>query len=137
MGLLVDVHQSVNIPKPDFLSMVANAAPGNINGCLHCKRTIFFNGANWNHANDRPECEDTRHVLCWIPNRTVQVEVARTVWKGTPITKPGPVSRCSRCGEETPAYWGPYAGWSYARRFNCKAAVATPAAKPFSLPSSS
>jgi hypothetical protein len=116
--------QTVNVPKPDLLSVMAEKGVP-VNGCKFCRRTIFWNGAFWNHADGKAECEDGPHDLSetsWAERveeedawdhswphwwgKHYRQKVIHRDWK------------CMACGE-TSSIWDFYS--------DCKAKVATPA----------
>lgn len=124
-----DAHTSVHVEKPDFLTMVAQAPVGSINGCKWCKRTIFWNGANWNHKDDKHSCA-LPHDMEWTEKR-VRIEVDHDFW-GRPVYKDGPVAKCRHCNVECDARWLQVLKewWMPVLLGKCPEKVATPASTP-------
>lgn len=118
------VH-SVNVPKRDLLSIVANVPPGSLNGCKWCGKTILWNGGTWVHVNDRPACSYIACKMEWAEGKTEPIEV---IGLFRTRTEQSPVGRCSRCLREDAAYHSSYrgGGWMLSGRSECPAAVATP-----------
>lgn len=121
--------QTVNVPKRDLLSIVANAAPGSINGCKWCLKTILFNGGTWVHANDKNACEGIKCDPEWTKDTEPVEEIVGTFFPRK-AKLDAPVAQCKRCGERRKAFlygtgrWGTTLG-SYGSD-SCKVAVATP-----------
>lgn len=121
-----NISQSVNVPKRDLLSVVANLPPGSLNGCKWCEKTILWNGGTWVHVNDRPQCDYIPCASAWVKGKTEPVEIHGFFGS---TTRQAPVSKCSRCDEERAAFWGSYTkAWRSMGSSECKAAIATPIA---------
>jgi len=124
---MFDTHnQTINVPKKDLLSIVAEVKPGSLNGCQFCRKTILWNGGTWAHVNDEPQCEGIKCKPEWTKD-TEEVLVGYTgFFTQRPKMEPAPIVECSRCHDRRPAdksegEWQSFMGYS-----DCKGAVATP-----------
>lgn len=128
MGLLASASASVNVPKPDFVQLVAQLPAGTVAGCKWCKKTIFWNGSFWNHVDgDRHKCErgysGGPHDVVKVGAQSIEVD--KTWFRGRPIMLEVPVHRCTACGEEKPAKL--FDGYLFHDlAYDCPAKVATP-----------
>ena len=127
---MFDIHgQTVNVPKKDLLSIVAEVKPGSLNGCQFCRKTILWNGGTWVHVNDKPECEGVKCKPEWTKDTEEILTGYTGLFFSKPVMEQAPIAECSICHKRETS-WKTETGWKCSMgtyySLDCKNPVATP-----------